>query len=111
MHAFADGHRPRCIGLGALAGGIEAVGVDGQRPQLHRGAIVSRDQHIAAIALALGLQPAAAEQAQQAFLNAVAAVEPRGGEMAGLLGVERNGHPRLHAELGDGVAQGPAAMW
>ncbi|MNE10104.1 hypothetical protein D3C80_1028040 [compost metagenome] len=105
MHALADGHCVGSVRLGALAGGVQPVGVDVHRPQLHGRAVVCRHQHIAAIALALSLQATVGQQADQPFIDAVAAFQACAAQIAGLCGVERNGHARLHAKLGDGIAQ------
>ncbi|MCY1178793.1 hypothetical protein D9M71_773380 [compost metagenome] len=105
MYALADGDGTGGVGLGAFAGRIQAVGVDVHRRQFHGRAVLRSDQHIATITLTLRLQATVAQQPRQTFLDTEAAFQARAVEVARLCGVERNGHTRLYAKLGDGVAQ------
>ena len=87
--ALADGHRARGVGAAVLGGGPQLLGGNGGGPQFQGRAVGRhRPQHVAAVALRLGLQAAALQDAGKTFGNAVGAPQPGRAAAFGVAGVE-----------------------
>ncbi|MNT40543.1 hypothetical protein D3C72_1768640 [compost metagenome] len=79
------------VGAGVFRGFAEKLPINASGAQFHRAVAADRHQHIAAIALALGLQATALEQARQSFFHRVIALQPSRLAALGLTCIKRQG--------------------
>ncbi|MNF93301.1 hypothetical protein D3C84_759720 [compost metagenome] len=95
------------VGAGVFRGFAEELAVDAGCPQLQGVTVAGRDQYIAAVALALGLQAAALQQARQAFFHRIVALQPGRLFSLGFTGIERQGDVGAGGEQAEVGAQCP----
>ncbi|MND67776.1 hypothetical protein D3C80_592000 [compost metagenome] len=97
--------RRRGVGMGALGGFTQTLGVDAGGAQFHRCAGVGRHQYVAAVGLTLSLQAGTAEQTGQAFFHRIVALQAGRLLALSLAGIERQGNVGAGGEQAQSGAQ------